>query len=210
MKHRLSIAAVIAAASMFAAPALGQSFFPPTLDSTAVVCSSASPGMTVTVNVAGNAPAFYRPSGAVLRLVGGRLELSYDDGCGLLTVITPWTLTASLTNIQPGTYPIDALANPDGVTCAFTPLGPQQIGSVTVPPLPCAFHCLADVAGLGGAPTPDGQLTVDDVVVFLSAFFSNNLAIADVAGLGGVQGPDGTITPDDLVLFLSRFFGPCV
>lgn len=209
MCRRLHIVLAIAS-TVLSAPAFGQSFFPPTLDSTSVVCSSASPGMTVTVNLDGVAPAFYRPSGAVLRLVNGRLQLSYSDGCGILTVITPWTLTASLTNIQPGAYPIDAVANPDGVTCAFTPLGPTQIGTVVVTPLPCAFHCLADVAGLGGVTTPDGQLTSDDIVVFLSAFFNGNLVIADVGGLGGVQGPDGTITPDDLVLFLSRFFGPCV
>ncbi len=30
----------------------------------------------------------------------------------------------------------------------------------------------ADIAGLGGSPTPDGAITVDDIVAFLSAFFT--------------------------------------
>ncbi|MGH7132753.1 MAG: GC-type dockerin domain-anchored protein [Phycisphaerales bacterium] len=67
----------------------------------------------------------------------------------------------------------------------------------------------ADVAGLGGVAGSDGQLTADDVVAFLAAFFANNLAIADIAGLGGSPGADGAITPDDLVYFLAAFFSPC-
>ncbi|MGH7131484.1 MAG: DUF7453 family protein [Phycisphaerales bacterium] len=67
----------------------------------------------------------------------------------------------------------------------------------------------ADVASLGGAPTPDGQNTADDVIVFLGAFFSGDLAIADIAQLGGTPGADGQLTADDIILFLSAFFAPC-
>lgn len=67
----------------------------------------------------------------------------------------------------------------------------------------------ADVASLGGNLVPDGQLTADDIVAYLSEFFSGNLAIADIASLGGNPGADGQITPDDLVYFLSKFFSPC-
>ena len=67
----------------------------------------------------------------------------------------------------------------------------------------------ADVAGLGGSIGPDGQLTADDVVVYLAAFFANNLAIADIAVLGGATGHDGQLTADDIVYFLSQFFAPC-
>ncbi|MGH7133099.1 MAG: GC-type dockerin domain-anchored protein [Phycisphaerales bacterium] len=31
---------------------------------------------------------------------------------------------------------------------------------------------VADLVGLGGSPTPDGQITVDDLVFFLSQFFA--------------------------------------
>ncbi|MGH7132974.1 MAG: GC-type dockerin domain-anchored protein [Phycisphaerales bacterium] len=69
--------------------------------------------------------------------------------------------------------------------------------------------CPADVAGLGGTLGADGILTVDDIVVYLSQFFANNLAVTDIAQLGGTQGPDGQITVDDLVLFLNLFFSGC-
>ncbi|MGH7131252.1 MAG: GC-type dockerin domain-anchored protein [Phycisphaerales bacterium] len=68
---------------------------------------------------------------------------------------------------------------------------------------------IADVAGLGGTTGGDGALTVDDVVYYLSQFFSGNTAVADLVGLGGAGGPDGQITPDDLVAFLAGFFGGC-
>ncbi|MGH7132680.1 MAG: GC-type dockerin domain-anchored protein [Phycisphaerales bacterium] len=70
--------------------------------------------------------------------------------------------------------------------------------------------CVADVASLGAADfTRDGQLTADDIVGYLNAFFCNNLAVADISALGGNPIPDGQITPDDLILFLNLFFNNC-
>jgi hypothetical protein len=68
---------------------------------------------------------------------------------------------------------------------------------------------LADVAGLGGTVGGDGQLSADDVVVFLGAFFAGNMSIADIAVLGGQAGQDAQLTADDIVLFLSTFFAGC-
>ena len=72
-----------------------------------------------------------------------------------------------------------------------------------------ARGCPADVASLGGTPIPDGQMTVDDIVAYLSAFFAGDLVVADVAGLGGSGMPDGQLSADDVVYFLSAFFSPC-
>lgn len=67
----------------------------------------------------------------------------------------------------------------------------------------------ADVAGLGGSTTPDGQLTADDVIAFLDAFFVGNLSVADIASLGGGDSPDGQLTADDVIGFLGAFFAGC-
>lgn len=67
----------------------------------------------------------------------------------------------------------------------------------------------ADVAGVGGTAGPDLQLTADDIIVYLGAFFAGELSVADLAGLGGSAGADGTLTPDDMVFFLAAFFSPC-
>lgn len=70
---------------------------------------------------------------------------------------------------------------------------------------PCS---IADVAALGGGPTPDGALTPDDLIFFLNAFFTLDAA-ADIAGLGGTIGPDSDWTADDLIVFLERFSWGC-
>ncbi|MGH7132610.1 MAG: GC-type dockerin domain-anchored protein [Phycisphaerales bacterium] len=68
---------------------------------------------------------------------------------------------------------------------------------------------LADVASLGGTHIPDGAITPDDLIVFLGAFFTNDLDSADVASLGGDPAPDGRTTPDDIIAFLGAFFADC-
>jgi hypothetical protein len=82
--------------------------------------------------------------------------------------------------------------------------GPDQAYNVQMVLMPKRLR--SDIASLGGALGPDGQLTVDDVVVFLSAFFANDTATADMASLGGAPRPDGQLTVDDVLSFLSDFF----
>ncbi len=67
---------------------------------------------------------------------------------------------------------------------------------------------IADVVSLGGGGSCDGQLTADDIVAFLGAFFANQ-PLADVAGLGGNPTPDGLFTADDIVVFLAAVFAGC-
>lgn len=72
-------------------------------------------------------------------------------------------------------------------------------------PAPCA----ADIASSGGSLGGDGQLSVDDVVVYLQSFFDGHTAVADLASLGGAPTPDGVLTVDDLVAYLAAFFAGC-
>ena len=67
----------------------------------------------------------------------------------------------------------------------------------------------ADIAGLGGTPDWDGQLTPDDLIIYLSSYFAGDLASADLTDAGGAGPADGTLSPDDLVMFLTRFFAGC-
>lgn len=71
------------------------------------------------------------------------------------------------------------------------------------------FGCVPDVAQLGGGAGPDGQISVDDLIFYLGAFFSNDLTVADIATLGGSSGPDGQVSVDDLIYYLSLFFSGC-
>jgi CubicO group peptidase (beta-lactamase class C family) len=69
--------------------------------------------------------------------------------------------------------------------------------------------CLADTAAPGQAQGPDGQLTADDIIVFINWFFAADVR-ADIAGPGQTPGPDGEFTADDLIRFVNAFFAGCV
>jgi hypothetical protein len=66
----------------------------------------------------------------------------------------------------------------------------------------------SDVAGANQNLTPDGQLTADDIIVYLGRFFGGEIE-ADVAGPN--QGPfsDGELTADDVIVFLGKYFAGC-
>lgn len=67
----------------------------------------------------------------------------------------------------------------------------------------------ADIASLGGTGLPDGQLTADDIILFLASFFGDVRVLSDYASLGGTPEPDGLLTADDVIVYLSTFFGGC-
>ncbi len=66
----------------------------------------------------------------------------------------------------------------------------------------------SDVAGPGQNVGPDGELTADDIIVFLNWFFAGDNR-ADVAGPGQSTSPDGEFTADDIIVFLNAFFAGC-
>jgi len=82
----------------------------------------------------------------------------------------------------------------------------------------------ADITAVGGtleAPlSPDGQLTVDDLVLFVNAFTESTgcpgatpCNPADITSVGGtlesLSPPDGQLTVDDLLVFVGCFSEGC-
>jgi hypothetical protein len=66
----------------------------------------------------------------------------------------------------------------------------------------------SDVAGAGQIPGPDGELTGDDIIVFISRYVNSDPQ-ADIAGAGPASGSDGQFTADDIILFIKRFVAGC-
>lgn len=66
----------------------------------------------------------------------------------------------------------------------------------------------SDIAGPGQSAGFDGELTADDIIVYLNGFFAGD-PIADVAGPGQDPNSDGEFTADDIIVFLNRFFAGC-
>lgn len=76
--------------------------------------------------------------------------------------------------------------------------------------VPCGTQACgrSDVAGANQSVGADGNLTADDIIVFLGWFFANDTR-ADVAGANQSTTPDTLLTADDIIVFLGRFFAGC-
>ncbi len=74
-------------------------------------------------------------------------------------------------------------------------------------PLP-APACIADVDDGSGTGTPDGGVTIDDLLYYLNIFELGDIA-ADVDNGTFTGVPDGGVTIDDLLYYLFRFEAGC-
>ncbi len=72
---------------------------------------------------------------------------------------------------------------------------------------PCLV-CVADVDDGSGTGTPDGGVTIDDLLYYLSIFNLGDVS-ADVDDGTGTGTPDGGVTIDDLLYYLARFNAGC-
>ncbi|MGD9790027.1 MAG: GC-type dockerin domain-anchored protein [Phycisphaerales bacterium] len=68
--------------------------------------------------------------------------------------------------------------------------------------------CVADVDDGTGTGTPDGGVTIDDLLYYLS-IFNQGLISADVDDGTGTGTQDGGVTIDDLLYYLARFNAGC-
>lgn len=69
-------------------------------------------------------------------------------------------------------------------------------------------RCPADVDDGSGSGTPDGGVTVDDLLFYFSVFGNGDIR-ADVDDGSGTGMPDGGVTVDDMLYFLVRYNGGC-
>ncbi len=68
--------------------------------------------------------------------------------------------------------------------------------------------CVADVDDGSGSGTPDGGVTIDDLIYYLTLFEAGDVQ-ADVDDGSGTGTPDAGVTIDDLIFFLTRFEAGC-
>ncbi len=68
--------------------------------------------------------------------------------------------------------------------------------------------CPADVDDGSGTGTPDGGVTIDDLIYYLSLFELGDIG-ADLDDGSGTGTPDGGVTIDDLIFYLTHFEAGC-
>ncbi|MGE0364140.1 MAG: GC-type dockerin domain-anchored protein [Phycisphaerales bacterium] len=79
-----------------------------------------------------------------------------------------------------------------------------QSGHNYAPPI----VCIADVDNGTGTGTPDGGVTIDDLLYYIQ-IFNQGLVDADVDDGSGTGTHDGGVTIDDLLYYLTRFNAGC-
>ncbi len=87
------------------------------------------------------------------------------------------------------------------------PYGNVVIQTVTPNP-PCHGACVADYDDGSGTGTPDGGVTIDDLIYYLGVFEAGGTC-ADVDDGSNTGTTDGGVTIDDLIYFLTRFEAGC-
>ncbi len=78
----------------------------------------------------------------------------------------------------------------------------MDLGRIELP------HCVADYDDGSGTGTPDGGVTIDDLLYYL-VLFEAGTGGADVDDGSGTGTRDGGVTIDDLLYFLARFEAGC-
>jgi hypothetical protein len=125
---------------------------------------------------------------------------SDGDGISNLAEITsPRSDTPGQIGFNPG------LIGPTGTDpCASNRTTPVT-NQLETPPPP---RCVADFDDGSGSGSPDGGVTIDDLLYYL-AIFEQGVTAADVDDGSATGTPDGGVTIDDLLYFLIRFEAGC-
>ncbi len=91
-----------------------------------------------------------------------------------------------------------------GGTIFWDDIGYAQVPAVTS----CYGACVADYDDGSGNGTPDGGVTIDDLIYYLGLFEAGDVC-ADVDDGSGTNTLDGGVTIDDLIYYLGRFEAGC-
>jgi hypothetical protein len=105
--------------------------------------------------------------------------------------------------LGPGRYALLAVTDDGGTS---DPLSTNRLVSFEISGVACSA---SDVAGANQSVGGDGELSADDIIVFLSWYFAGDVR-GDVAGANQAPGRDGQWTADDIIVFLGRYFNGCV
>jgi hypothetical protein len=99
---------------------------------------------------------------------------------------------------------VDAVAGTGGSVLSYSLVirGDQRLCAAPEP------TCVADMDDGSGTGTPDGGVTIDDLLYYL-VIYGDGAPRADVDDGSGMGTPDGGVTIDDLLYFLTRYGDGC-
>ncbi len=132
---------------------------------------------------------------------------SSDPDSGDFIANSRWTEGATLLQDGPAFLSVSLPVGTHTLTLQVTDSqGAQDTDTVVIIINPAA--CIADFDDGSGTGTPDGGVTIDDLIYYLGLFEAGDVA-ADVDDGSGTGTRDGGVTIDDLIYFLGRFEAGC-
>ncbi len=175
-------------------------------------------GLTGTVTV--RSLASLRERGGRVLVAGGSFELA--DGVRVNSIArwdgTSWSamqggMSTFVGNVPPSVTTMAVVEFGGGPNLfaggTFTSAGPVGAdGFARWMYDPAGICCVADVDDGSSTGTPDGGVTIDDLLYYLAIFEAGDAA-ADVDDGSSTGTPDGGVTIDDLLYFLVRFESGC-
>jgi hypothetical protein len=153
----------------------------------------------------------YSVGDSVGNVYGRRLRLNTGSPGGLLgpRTLIPLNTPEESGNSLGAPHQHTALLRSDGRVVVGWRRGADGNNYATARTLPLVTPCgQADIAGPGPSVGFDGELTADDIILFINWFTSGD-SRADVAGPGPSVGSDGEFTADDIILFINWFTFGC-
>ncbi len=94
------------------------------------------------------------------------------------------------------------------VRCTVTPSDGRLEGPTSTIFVRVAGGCIADMDDGTGTGTPDGGVTIDDLLYYIT-IYADGVPRADVDDGSSTGTPDGGVTIDDLLYYLQRFEAGC-
>ncbi|QQS07947.1 MAG: hypothetical protein IPK69_07975 [Phycisphaerales bacterium] len=119
------------------------------------------------------------------------------------TVADEFSRNLTVSNVTLGTHGPSIKIRHQVESYACGVITHSDVATLTV-----ATCCVADVDDGTGTGTPDGGVTIDDLLYYL-AIFNQGLVSADVDDGSGTGTLDGGVTIDDLLYYLLRFNAGC-
>lgn len=162
-----------------------------------------SGGATLTVNIGPSVTS--HPSNAAVQ-AGDPISFSVD-AVGTSPLSYQWRKEMVDIPWCHATYSIASATFGDagGYDCVVTNLCGSSTSEIAT--LVVSF-CVADTDDGSGSGTPDGGVTIDDLLYYLFSFETGDLR-SDVDDGSSTGTPDGGVTIDDLLYYLQRFEAGC-
>ncbi|QQS08465.1 MAG: hypothetical protein IPK69_10775 [Phycisphaerales bacterium] len=170
--------------------------------------------ISLRITASGQWPDSCTPSGvAEVQASPGRVDVivqhGYQAGTGCLAVISSWSRDIFIQIPRDNAEVYVSLSSEMGISQPPVLVGTiQALEPGEIPVICCNGTCATDIDDGSGTGTPDGGVTIDDLLYYIQLFREGS-SLADVTDDGLQCHGDGAVTIDDLLWYINALHGSC-